>query len=71
MVRVLRSVTPGTLRTWSRQRDNENTKNRIFQVIKSGYAEVSEVETIYFLHILLSKFGRIVFTRIILVYLSI
>ena len=44
MVRVLRSVTPGTLRTWSRQntKDNENHKNRIFQVVKSGYAEVSD-----------------------------
>ena len=49
MVRVLRSVTPGTLRTWSRQRDNESTKNRVFQVIKSGYAEVSDVEMIYLL----------------------
>ena len=64
MVRVLRSVTPGTLRTWSRQRDNENTKNRIFQVIKSGYAEVSDVKMIHFLRILKSKRGRIVFTRI-------
>ena len=65
MVRVLRSVTPGTLRTWSRQRDNESTKNRVFQVIKSGYAEVSDVETIYFLHILQSKCDRIVLTRIL------
>ena len=67
MVRVLRSVTPGTLRTWSRQntKDNDNHKNRIFQVIKSGYAEVSDVEMIYFLHILQSKCGRIVLTRII------
>ena len=41
MVRVLRSVTPGTLRTWSRQNTKDN-ENRIFQVVKSGYAEVSD-----------------------------
>ena len=46
MVRVLRSVTPGTLRTWGRQstKDNNNPKNRVFQLIKSGYEEVSNVE---------------------------
>ena len=46
MVRVLRSVTPGTLRTWGRQntKDNSNPKNRIFQVVKSGYEEVNNVK---------------------------
>ena len=43
MVRVLRAVTPSTLRSWGRQstHDHGSSKNRIFQLIKTGYEEVS------------------------------
>ena len=47
MVRVLRSVTPGSLKMWGRQsaNDNGNPKHRIFQLIKTGYEEVSHIKT--------------------------
>ena len=46
MVRVLRSVTPGSLRMWGRKntKDNGNPKNRIFQLIQTGYEEVSYIK---------------------------
>ena len=46
MVRVLRAVTPSSLRSWGRQNTKENgsSRNRVFRLIKSGYEEVSRIK---------------------------
>ena len=44
-MRVLRAVTPGSLRSWGRRNTNGeqgHSRNRVFQLVRSGYEEVSK-----------------------------